>query len=1080
MTPGERLRQCVVEVWRADGGFRGSGFFVAPGVVVTCAHVVPGPGAAVTVRWDDRDLPAVVAGVFPDGGPRDGDYHPFPDLAVLRVQEGPADHPCVRFAEDEPAPGLMVLAAGFSAATPTSGVHADSLLLTVAGPADRFLRVTADRVVPGFSGSPAADPRTGEVVGVVKASRDIGGVQGGWLTPTRAVLDVLGAEVVAANGRHHRHRVPLPLPAGLAELLRAEHAEAGAAPDRYPPQRHPLDEFYVDQSFGDLVAGEEVATRDPVGAVRAGGHLLVEGQPGAGKSTLLRHLVRLAAGWWIDAEGNAADPGGAPLGPVVPVLVRAAELVATTLPDALAARPLALPGGRLAPEMFATRPLPEVSWLVLVDGLDEIADDDDRGAVIRRLAGHMADGHHRFVVTTRPLDEFEMSILCAAAGPPQRLRPFDGRTLDLFAQRWFGAHRPETAAAAAAAFLGAVDHAALRRHLGLPLLATIAAHLWCYAGLDRLPRTKALLYGEFVRYLGHARAAATHAHLTERLGYLRVEGRPLAEVLFDQRDTLLATVALAYVRSSTRSLLDVALETVETGAVALPPDWPDAVRTTLLSTGLVVRSSGGDLEFLHRSFAEYLAAGQIAEEVGPSREAVHPYVDGVIYPGVGNDLAEFVVERWGRRPDSQAGEVLVHYILIERHRHAWPAAVNLINAGLPADGLAGLLIGKLAFDAREGYVREALLLCRLADRPEALAAIRELAEDAAVIWRIRVIMTDTLARLAPDAGERSAALDTLRRWAGEQEPWLVYLAALSLTDLDPPVGRQVLRGLVDGDDLWGRVVAAAELARLGEQAEMTEVLRGVAADAGAQPGERLPAIKGLRELGNEEEARALLHVLAAGPVTATPGWVSVARALTPDHDAQLELYRRIAVHGVTGERLTAATELWRNHRADPVAADTMRDLACDPAIPNDDLLPAVRSILGDDEGGRVLRAIADSEEDWRQVVVAGVRLLRIGRFDDGDAVLADLLASPEPAAWFAAVRAWRDNEVRVRRPVQLAAAIVLSTWERREKWASTVHRLAGLEDGVVTSAQALLSEAGFTELAGVLTDLLDTAAADET
>lgn len=47
--------------------------------------------------------------------PHDGDNHPFPDLAVLRVQEGPADHPCVRFAEDEPAPGLMVLAAGFSA-----------------------------------------------------------------------------------------------------------------------------------------------------------------------------------------------------------------------------------------------------------------------------------------------------------------------------------------------------------------------------------------------------------------------------------------------------------------------------------------------------------------------------------------------------------------------------------------------------------------------------------------------------------------------------------------------------------------------------------------------------------------------------------------------------------------------------------------------------------------------------------------------------------------------------------------------------------------------------------------------------
>jgi hypothetical protein len=44
------FRQCVVCILDEAGRFRGSGFFVAPGRVITCGHVVHG-AVALRVRW---------------------------------------------------------------------------------------------------------------------------------------------------------------------------------------------------------------------------------------------------------------------------------------------------------------------------------------------------------------------------------------------------------------------------------------------------------------------------------------------------------------------------------------------------------------------------------------------------------------------------------------------------------------------------------------------------------------------------------------------------------------------------------------------------------------------------------------------------------------------------------------------------------------------------------------------------------------------------------------------------------------------------------------------------------------------
>jgi hypothetical protein len=65
------VHQATVQI-RATGRM-GTGFFVAPNVVATCAHVVPPQGRAVEIVIGDRTVPATVRVRLPNAEHR-GDY----------------------------------------------------------------------------------------------------------------------------------------------------------------------------------------------------------------------------------------------------------------------------------------------------------------------------------------------------------------------------------------------------------------------------------------------------------------------------------------------------------------------------------------------------------------------------------------------------------------------------------------------------------------------------------------------------------------------------------------------------------------------------------------------------------------------------------------------------------------------------------------------------------------------------------------------------------------------------------------------------------------------------------------------
>jgi hypothetical protein len=187
------LESCTVEIHGAR--FAGTGFFVGPGTVLSCAHVLRDAGPTPRIVWAGQELTVSAVSLVPADGPN-LPFFGFPDLAVVAVEEDPA-HGVLWLGQNDPVAGDSLVARGFSRHTLEDGVHRDGLIVTVAGPSARFLRVKDDQIVRGLSGSPLMDPSTGLVRGIVKASRQMADERGGWIIPVSAIRQYLPAEFAA-------------------------------------------------------------------------------------------------------------------------------------------------------------------------------------------------------------------------------------------------------------------------------------------------------------------------------------------------------------------------------------------------------------------------------------------------------------------------------------------------------------------------------------------------------------------------------------------------------------------------------------------------------------------------------------------------------------------------------------------------------------------------------------------------------------------------------------------------------------------------------------------------------------------
>ncbi|MFD3533877.1 trypsin-like peptidase domain-containing protein [Streptomyces sp. NPDC058664] len=197
----------------------GTGFFIAPGWVLTCAHVVAEGGSAVWrsepavgITWEDGKTTRETTGTVvlalprPDRPDDPPDRWAFPDLALVRVP-GARKASCVRLGERPPVPPTAVGLHGWSRETGELGVrHVHGTLIGSDGKA-----LITDWVMPveGCSGGPVVDHQQGAVVGLNKGrGRDGGAVVP--VTALRALHDLPGGdamgEALRAHDRYHLAR----------------------------------------------------------------------------------------------------------------------------------------------------------------------------------------------------------------------------------------------------------------------------------------------------------------------------------------------------------------------------------------------------------------------------------------------------------------------------------------------------------------------------------------------------------------------------------------------------------------------------------------------------------------------------------------------------------------------------------------------------------------------------------------------------------------------------------------------------------------------------------------------------------
>lgn len=342
-------------------------------------------------------------------------------------------------------------------------------------------------------------------------------------------------------------------------------------------------------------------------AVTGHRRILLRGAAGSGKTTLMQWLAVSAA----RQDGLSGE------------LVRLTGLVPFVLP----LRTLARGGGRLpAPEEFltavgcplagaqpegwASRVLSAGRGLVLVDGIDEVP-EDDRERTRRWLADLLtAFPDNRLVVTSRPsaVSEEWLGGEDFAALSLSGMRPAD---VSVFVQRWHRAAQADTDAEAG--LRDALLHE-LRVKPDLARLATnpLMCGLICALHRERrgfLPRGRKALYDAALSMLLERRDRERHMG---PLGGIELDEESQTELLQKLAYWLIRNARAEMARSDAVGLLARVLPSMpyaqSQGTAEVVLDF------LLVRSGLLREPVDGAVDFVHRTFQDYLAARELVQE----------------------------------------------------------------------------------------------------------------------------------------------------------------------------------------------------------------------------------------------------------------------------------------------------------------------------------------------------------------------------------------------------------------------------------------------------------------------------------
>ncbi|MFJ7046897.1 NACHT domain-containing protein [Streptomyces sp. NPDC101112] len=345
-------------------------------------------------------------------------------------------------------------------------------------------------------------------------------------------------------------------------------------------------------------------------ALRGASRVLLRGEAGSGKTTLLRWLAITAARGAFSGELTAWNG-------LTPILIKLREYSGRTLPS-----PEAMLDGiagtitGIMPKGWVARQLDGGNVLLLIDGVDELLDRERRAVRVwlRKLLGQYGDVG--VIVTSRP---------AAASADWLRQEGFAALHLDrmtppdlaAFVRQWHQAVR-ELGGELPCALdeLPKYEHSLLgslkeRAHLQSLASTPLLAAMLCAMHLNRgrqLPRDRMELYRNALHTLVHDRdadrnvpsAVDSKLNLGDKLVILRdlawrLSDNNLSEVEIER--------AAGYVAAKLRAMRHLDLL-----------DGDQVLEQLRHRSGILRSPAVGRMDFVHRTFQEYLAAEEAAEE----------------------------------------------------------------------------------------------------------------------------------------------------------------------------------------------------------------------------------------------------------------------------------------------------------------------------------------------------------------------------------------------------------------------------------------------------------------------------------
>ena len=685
------LVDCTVLVETSAG--TGTGFFIAPGIVVTSAHIVEGPNGSqypllgdIQIRHGRNSYTAKTIR-YASG--------PNPDLAVLQADV--PEHPSA-YLYDPVRTKDPLFVCGF-------GDEAGATERLVFEGSDRrgsLLELHSDTVPKAMAGAPVLNLRTGGVCAIIKKDSATDSTSA---SPV-ALIDSLFPGIRDTHDEYHDNNPRWFEASGVVGTIFSARAHLIAmrescqepiqpllspanrtrAIDRMAPVSfRVLSEGGVDRMLPDIA---DLAAR----CGSDGRGIMIVGPSGSGRSSMLRYLGFAATRSFrnLGARGDNC---------LFPILVRANQFasrqgkIEDQILDAIHQTSGAV-GGTLLPSTFLSDLVetPGLRLLIMIDGVDEVQNSRDLVEIVDfvgRIQKETQFGKNtRLVVTSKPstAEHFRYSGFDV-----YEIQPLGPNSIEVAARRWLGDTADQ--------FLDDNQRLVGSGLLSSPLALSVALTLH---ERRRGPLSSRLvdLYGEFVRVSEGDWSNAEFRdkygseivdNATDILGFLALELLRSASV--QDRPWILQSVTryfIQHLRADPDRAADLAARFVDFAA----------------EDSMFLQTAGDRMYWSHLTFQDYFAARRLttaAHEVGNAVKAIRSrWFDA----NRGNAPAFATA----MLPSQEERVEIVREILSSGREERLDFVTSLIidGAELPAD-MVETLVGDLlntARDEQDGYGAE--------------------------------------------------------------------------------------------------------------------------------------------------------------------------------------------------------------------------------------------------------------------------------------------------------------------------------------------------------------------------------------